>query len=352
MDLAPQLNVTQLNSTFQILIEGSLFLLKSQRNAYISWIFVGFINIISAFFTLIIFITWKPLRTDTQFLAANLAISEIGISFSTMGPAVYHLYNEYFELHEVQSQTTCFGKIIVQYSFLLLLAAFHAVISFDRFMGAIFPLFYSQRNQYYAPIAATCIWFTSICTTISLSYGISNDVLVTACMGRFAITPSANFIYTYFLIALSIIPIFVYICCMMVLRIQISIADLTNESVVEISNRMKNKVTKSLAISASIHLISYLGSVLASLLVGLYSNNAAVLHPYFVTLFLDGGLSSFVVYYFCQQQFRDGLHHIIRKIVKKNNSVGDIVDVEQNLARAKKENFVSSQMHELNDIIR
>lgn len=116
------------------------------------------INTIAATLTLATILVWKPLKNDTQLLVGNLALSEIGLSISSIGLASYHLHNIRFGISGRMSQRECFPKAGAIALFITLNASFYFVLSIDRFLAAVCPMFYRTRNRRYVIFVTSFVW--------------------------------------------------------------------------------------------------------------------------------------------------------------------------------------------------
>lgn len=305
--------------------ETSIMLLKSQMGAFIAYIIFGSVNIIAAILIISTIAIWKPLHSHTQFFAVNLAFCEIGISLCGIGTAINHLYNIYFEIPEVMLQTTCFKQAVSQYMFMLLVPSFHVVLSFDRFISALFPFIYRKRGDFYSLVVACIVWIISPCVTASLYSSVSYNITVVECVARLAINANASQMYVITEISLSLLSLSLSATLMIVLQIQIKKSGGTNGNITEIGKRMKNQATQCVAIIALFNFLSYTCSLLISLAVYHLSSNPESVGLYFNVLYSLGGVYSFIVYFQCQKRFREGFYYLLTKIrINSNNTVSVI----------------------------
>lgn len=293
-------------------LELSLVILQSQGVAFVCWIIVGSINLIFAILTLTVFSSWKPLHTDTQFLAGNLAVSEIGLSTSTVVLAIYHLHNLYNDIPENITKNECFIKTVWQVLFLFLQAMFHVAISCDRFFAAIFPMRYNDRNKNYKFILAAAIWSAATVLTMLLYQDVDKNEMVLICFTRKLYGDAVAKITTGLFVTFSLLSVTIYIICLIILKLQIAKTGMTDGNVAEIGIRMRNKVTQSLAIIAFIHFATYTSGSAGSLLMVSLDKKADYLTSYFALLMNFGGISSFGVYYSRQLQFREGIRFLTK----------------------------------------
>lgn len=307
-----------MNTTTLNLNDVSLIMLKSQTGAFYVWIALGTVNLTAAIGIILTIATWKPLHTDTQFFIANLAVCDVGISLSTIGPAIYHLRNIYFDFPEVMLQSICFGKVVGQFMFMLLIPVFHAVLSFDRFTSAVFPYIYKKRSRYYSKIVACSVWIVSPCITASLHSSVSNTLMVVQCLGRYAVNSGTQ--YTYGEISISSLSLFIYVLLMTVLQIQIRKSRNGNGNVAEIGKQIRNKVTKSVALTGLLNFLSYTSSLCVTLAIIKYSSTPYIIGPYFNAFYIFGGIFSFLVYFCCQKEFQNGFYNMMKKIQIKCNT--------------------------------
>lgn len=293
--------------------EASVALLNSQTGAFVLWICCGSLNGLAAIFTILCIILWKPLHTDTQFLAANLALSEIGLSLCVVGPAIYHLRNIYFGYSEVMSENACFSQVFGQYLFMLLIPVFNGVLCLERFLATVFPFYYKRRHRCYVYFITFSIWTICPWITFSLYAGFTDNLLVVECIGRFISTAKARVLYLALEMTVSVLSFTLYILLILILRLEIKKAMTKGQSFIEISQRMRNKVTRSVALTALAHLVTYTGSIICAIIVANFTSNSSILGPYFSAFHVFGGILTLPVYLICQQNFRDAFRYMFQK---------------------------------------
>lgn len=153
-------------------------------DAFIVWIVFASMNMVAAVMTILTIATWKSLCTDTQFFAVYLMFCEIGLSLCSAGGAIYHLYNIYFKIPVVMLQSTCFRQIVLQYIFIFLILVFHAVLSFNHFVSAVFPLIYQKWSRYYSLIIVIIVWTVSCSITATLYGSVSDSLMIVQCLSK------------------------------------------------------------------------------------------------------------------------------------------------------------------------
>lgn len=303
--------------------ETSLNLLNPQTGGFIAWIVFGTINTISSILIICTIVIWKPLHSDTQFIAANLAVCDIGMSLSTIGIAIYHLHNVYFQIPEVMLYSTCFTKSVARLIFLLIIPVFHTVLSLDRFISAVFPVMYRNRSRYYFLILTCTVWLGTPCMLVSLYFAnFKSDNLVPLCMSRYATDATTSLVSGNFALIMSSLSVLIYIALVAILQYQIKKSSNATGNVAEIGNQIRNKVTLSVALIALLNFLSYTGFTAVSYISGSLVSNSTALSPYWNIFYVLGGVFSFGVYIRCQTQFKDGFHYFLGKIkLKSNNTV-------------------------------
>lgn len=109
---------------------------------------------------------------------------------------------------------------------------------------------------------------------------------------------------------------------MAVLQIQIRKSCNGNGNVAGIGKRMRNKVTRCIALMALLNFLFYTSSLCISLAIIKYSTALYIIGSYFNAFYIFGGIFSFVAYFCCQIDFRDGFYYMMKKIpIKFNNTV-------------------------------
>lgn len=294
----------------------SLAVLKSNVAAYVCWLVAGSINIIFSFLTVLIIFQWKPLHSDTQFLAGNLAVSEMGISAVTISLAIRRLYNIYNKIPESMSKNECFVKTVWLYFFAFLQSMFLLVLSCDRFYATIFPMNYLNRNKYYKLILAIGVWSVAIILTLLLYLDVVKQEMVPICFTKYLFGAILLKVSTAFSLCFSLISAIVYVVCLIVLKLQVSKTRRIGGSIAGIRIQMRNKVTQSLSLIVFLHLFIHTLSAVWSLLIAYFDTGLGNLNPYFLVLYCFGGISSFGACYIRQQQFREGFQFLFRTRLK------------------------------------
>lgn len=123
--------------------------------------------------------------------------------------------------------------------------------------------------------------------------------------------------YNYLVLTLSMLSVGLYIVFVLTLQIQVRLFKHSSGNVAEISNRMRNKVTRSLAIAATLQFITFTSSLLSTLAITAYSSNPVAINPYFMATRALGGLTSFIVYYMYQNKFREGFQLLFKVALAK-----------------------------------
>lgn len=304
------------HSTNLSLPELSLSILNSQMVAYALWIVIGFFNVVTSILTLVVFVMWKPLHTHTQVFAGNLAVCEICGSLSLIAPAIEHLYNYYSQINEIMPKRLCFPRIVWQLLFLNLLTHFHIMLSVDRFLAAIVPIFYKSRTRLYSTLSCITIWIISIGFTFSVYLDVSKSETMLVCLTRYIAGEIFVTIVISYFVLISILSVCIYLLIGIILKWQIYKAQQIDANFAEMKTRMRNRINGSLLLNAFIHFITYTSSCICSwLLSNIAITNAVIIAPYSTIMYSFGGISTFTVYYCCQQQFRSGCRFLWKRLV-------------------------------------
>lgn len=306
-----------LNDSLAATNDLSIATMKSQVGCYIAWIIFGSLNSLAAFTTIVTIALWKPLHTDTQILAANLAFTEIlsGLSFTAAG--CYHLMNIAYGLPETQTQKSCYLKVFMHYWSCHSSAFLYLGISIDRFMAAIYPILYKNRNKRYSIYMV--LGFLAIPSLISFFsfFDLSDKNIIPVCLARAAISDTFYNIQTYSLMTVSTASFVIYCLNLTILRLQLLLNSFTTGNVAAVRSRLHNKVTRALGFSAALHLVTVTTSSYGTIVLTSLVFRGSLYGPYLAVLLFLGGIISFTFYTICQKQFRSGLRAVLRSIEKK-----------------------------------
>lgn len=313
------------DSTLNLLNNLSISLMSDQKAAFILWVIFGALNAVAASLTIAIIIAWKPLHTDTQILAANLAFAEMlgGISLAATG--AYHLVNIASGLPETTTAKSCYMKVGIHYFTIDVSAVFHLVLSFDRFMAAVFPLRYNNRSNNYSVTVSIVFWLVPSLIFVCSFFDLSSETYIPVCLVRAAVGTNFYSIYIYTLFTVSTISVLLYCVTVAILKCQILNLVSKNSSVAEIKTRMRNKATKALGLGAILHFITFTASAFGSVLIANLLYHGTIYGPYLGVMYFTGGITSFVFYIICHKQFYIGLLHLFGKmnvvLKKTTNSI-------------------------------
>lgn len=308
------MNSTNSSDIISMLNVKSIALNKDILSAFIVWAIVGIISFLTATLTLATVFVWKPLHTDTQVLAANLAMSELVGALSLAVAAFYHFIHIAFELPETTTKQSCYVKFAVHYFSIDVSGFFHFIISLDRFTGAIFPLHYNRRPKRYSTYLSIVAWTVPLVTFIIGVVDSSGEVYIPVCLIRGAVGDTFYAVYIYSLLTISIVAVLGYCITIIVLKYQIRASATNVGNIAEIKKRLRSQVMKALAISAVTHLLTFTGAAFGGVLLANFAFLGTVQKPYLGVLFFSGGISCFVIYLICQQEFRAGFRYFCLKI--------------------------------------
>lgn len=215
--------------------EQTLELLKSNWIGWICWVIFGTINIFFSLLSLITSITWKPLHSDMQILVRNLMVSECLFSITQVILAIIHIYHVQLGIPEISVKWQCFLVNFFAMCSMLISGVFYIFISFDKFFGAVFPIFYKNRNRFYGYCVTLLIWLT-ICLITLISHWevFSTNDTIPVCFGKLTLTNSYLYLHSTSLTVVAVGAVITYVLLITYLNIRLIFNQKTGRTTSEI----------------------------------------------------------------------------------------------------------------------
>lgn len=199
----------------------SLDIMQLQLPAYIVYLIIGSLDASLSALVVTISVLWKPLHTDTQILAANLAMCDIICGASIAIAAIYHLVYMILGLPETRTQFQCYLVSGIQLFAISSSVFFYMAISIDRFIASVFPLWYSNRSPIYIYVVSVVFWVLPL-ILFGLSFtDSSNELLIPVCLARASIGDKFYSIYIFSVLILSVTSVLIYVLTLIILKYQL-----------------------------------------------------------------------------------------------------------------------------------
>lgn len=293
-----------------------LALLKSLTTAFWFWILFGTLNVFASICIIYISIVWKPMQRDTMLLVLEMSIMELIGGLINASTGAFHIHMSLSDQAESRSAFECW--LIVSWDILTasVIVVIYFELSFDRFYAAIFPAKYKNRSKYCAYCLLVLPWlFGILIFFLSLNAVLTNNTLTSICIPRFAVNLSFFTGYSCSMIGISVLAYVMYIVVVVLLKFQVRKVARTGGNVAEVKQRLNNKVTKSMAVSALAHLLTFSTASSGTLIVTYFAPlQGAPYGPYFYMFYHFGSITCLPIFYFFQEKFHQGVNTTFKKL--------------------------------------
>lgn len=285
---------------------------NTQLSIFIVWVSLGFADAFVATFVMVTYIIWLPLKADVPALAINVAFVQILAGLSLLAQGCYHLYHVSFNMPQVTTKLKCYSVLWVRNLVMLLLAVFNTMISADRFISIVNPVYYRDRALKFIKYVPVFGW---VITTVIIGFSffdVTNETIL-VCIVRAATGRTYFDFQQYLIVSLSALSVLLYIIALVIVQVEMKTALKNGKNVSEIRKKLKNQATIALGVNAVLRLTLLSVASLTSFIFTKL-NFGGSLGSYFGVLSYIGGISDFIIYSACRKQFRQGLRYLRAKI--------------------------------------
>lgn len=305
----------------------NLPLQQANIGAFVLWILFGLINSLFSIWNIAVLKTCKSLTNITLCLVIQISAVEgvAGVANAIIGS--YHLFYIHRQYPETNSTLNCFLIGGISYMFFVSALAFlYLALSVDRFFICLLSGVYRNSSSKFKRVFYLLSYGTPclICTLGFLD--VSSTQYTPLCILRESLSKFGFLLFTYSMLTASILSVLMY-GILIVVKIKLRQNQMSvGGNVAQVTAKINSKVTKALAGNAVVHLVTFTLAAFGNAMVTFCSNKGSYLGSYFVPFYYMGSVTSFIMYYNFQQQFRCGCKNLARRIFQKKPQMNNLTN--------------------------